>query len=469
MSSTPPVDDRASDAGAASTPKSLPGTDDLEALLGANPAVQRSRERKARSFDTGSAEAPPPPSAPPVVGPTHESPSAAVPPKRSKTIGETIWRWLYPVGLVLLALLVPVFGLMGYNAILDSNDGNVTAPVTDPTATGFEVLVDPTPVTMMALVDGDNLVGVNVTSLARDDLGGTMLWLPPNTIVETDSLASHYAEGGDTALRDAVAAELTVDVGAVEVIGPDRWASLVEPVAPIVVDVPDALILQTLDGSSVVSYQSGQVALEPEQVGEYLAWLNPGERQINRLARQEAFFEAWLGQISRSDDLAAVPGEVETGLGRFVRGVASGPAITKVLPVTPLVGDFDLVQVTDPDAVSDVVSETVPLPVSPFPGARPVVKLLDGVGDQPRTLAAIDDLVLGGAQISVLGNNEAFGVSETDVRYHIPEAESAAEALAESLGVGQVRFSPTTTEGETVVIEVTVVIGSDYQPDQATG
>jgi hypothetical protein len=116
--------------------------------------------------------------------------------------------------------------------------------------------------------------------------------------------------------------------------------------------------------------------------------------------------------------------------------------------------------------VRELVTEVVPLPISPFPGVRPVLKLLDGVGDQPRTLAAIDDLVFGGGQISVLGNNEAFGVTATEIRYHIPEAEAAAQLLADALGVGVVSFSPTTTEGETVVIEVTVVIAADYEPGQ---
>jgi hypothetical protein len=32
-----------------------------------------------------------------------------------------------------------------------------------------------------------------------------------------------------------------------------------------------------------------------------------------------------------------------------------------------------------------------------------------------------------------------------------------------------VSFSPTTAEGETVVIEITVVIGADFEPDTGTG
>ena len=122
--------------------------------------------------------------------------------------------------------------------------------------------------------------------------------------------------------------------------------------------------------------------------------------QLNRLARQQDFFEAWLAQIAASDDPAAVPGEVETGLGRFIRGLASGPAITETLPVTAVPDPaVDQMAITDPDAVAVVVTEVIPLPVSPFAGARPVVKLLDGVGDQPRTLAAIDEV--GEAEVEV--------------------------------------------------------------------
>ena len=479
MSSSPPVDDRANGAETQPDSVALPGTDDLEALLGTNPAVQRSREKKSQSALASQAvvepravvePGPQPRQAPPAVAEPALPSQPPAPPKPKRTLGETIWAWLFPVAILLLALLIPVFGLMGYNAILDSSDGDLTAPITDPAAPGFEVIVDPTPVTLLVLVEGETLVGVNVTSLARDDIGGTMMWMPPNTVVEGEDLAAAYAAGGSAAVRDAVAAELTVDVGAVEVIDSDRWAALVEPVAPIVVEVPDALVVRVLDGSTTVQFAPGQLALEPDQVGEYLAWLNPEERQINRLARQQDFFEAWIAQIADSDDPGAVPGEVDTGLGRFIRGVAAGPSITETLPVAPVSGATDdVVEVSDPEAVRVMVTEAIPLPVSPFPGVRPVVKLLDGVGDQPRTLAAIDDLVLGGAQVSVLGNNEAFGVTTTEVRYHVPDAAEPAQLLADALGVGVVKFAPTTTEGETVVIEITVLIGTDYQPDGAAG
>lgn len=468
MSSSPPVDDRASGTEAQSDAAALPGTDDLEALLGANPAVKRSRDRQV-SGTPGAQAAAGAPAAPaqPLPSPAPTPAPTAAPRKPKRTLGETVWAWFFPVALIILVGLIAVFGLMGYNAILDSNDGELTAPITDPSAPGYEVLVDPTPVTLMVLVEGDTLVGVNVTSLALDDVGGTMIWVPHNTVVDDLDLAATYAEGGATALREAVAGELAVDVGAVEVIDGDRWAGLVAPVAPIIVDGPDALVLRTLDGSTVVEFPPGPIALEPEQVGMYLAWLNPGESPVNRLVRQQEFFDAWLGQIANSDDPGAVPGEVDSGLGRFITGVAAGPAVTKTLPVTPVPGPIEyLVEVTDPISVREMVTEAVPLPVSPFPGVRPVVKLLDGVGDQPRTLAAIDDLVFGGAQISVLGNNDTFDVTATEIRFHVPEAEDAALLLAEALGVGVVSFSPTTTEGETVVIEITVVIGTDYVPDQ---
>ena len=64
-----------------------------------------------------------------------------------------------------------------------------------------------------------------------------------------------------------------------------------------------------------------------DQVGPYLAAVDEGESpQLARCIRQRAFYRAWMDAVAASSDPAAVPGELESGIGRFVRGLAGGPA-----------------------------------------------------------------------------------------------------------------------------------------------
>src|SRR5690606_21977279 len=102
-----------------------------------------------------------------------------------------------------------------------------------------------------------------------------------------------------------------------------RWAELVAPVAPIRLDNPDA----------VEGFPAGPIELAPEEVGPFLASRDDDERPVAALIRHEVFWEAWLAQLEGSGE-GAVPGEVATGLGRFVRGLAAGPHQVLALPVT---------------------------------------------------------------------------------------------------------------------------------------
>jgi hypothetical protein len=152
-----------------------------------------------------------------------------------------------------------------------------------------------------------------------------------------------------------------------------------------------------------------------------------------------------------------VPGEVDSGIGRFVRGLAGGPRRLTSLPVveTPD-GDGTRTEV-DPEAVHELISELVPFPTASRPGGRVRVRLLDGTGDPDHVLTAAPRIVPADSEIVVVGNADAFDYDTTEIRYHHPTFEGAAEALRDALGAGRVVDDPRQTDA----FDVTIVLGPD--------
>jgi hypothetical protein len=233
----------------------------------------------------------------------------------------------------------------------------------------------------------------------------------------------------------------------VVVVDDARWAELVAPVAPLTIENPD----------TVGDFPAGTLSLTADQVGAYLAARGEAESDMARLYRQQLFFEAWASAVAASSDPAAVPGEVDSGIGRFVRGLASGPRRVATLPVVET-SDGDTVRTeADADAVSALISELVPFPTASRPGGRVRVRLLDGSGNPDHVLTTAPLIVPVDSEIVVVGNADAFGYETTEIRYHHPTFKPAAEALRDALGAGTVIDDPRQTDA----FDVTIVLGTD--------
>jgi len=242
------------------------------------------------------------------------------------------------------------------------------------------------------------------------------------------------------------------------VVDDTRWASLVAPVAPVTVDLETPVGL----------WQPGEVALQGDEVGAFLAARAPGESELDRLSRQAAFWSAWLAGVEAGDS-DAVPGEIDSGIGRFVRGVAEESS-TSVLPVTPVGsgGGTAATFLPDEDRIAELTTEAVPYPLSPAPGRRVRVRLLNGTTDDDLTLAAARQLVEAGAEITIAGNADSFRVAETTLTYTSPDERDEARRLADAFGVGTVEEAdqaPSSTGGTAdeagAEIDVTIVLGWD--------
>jgi hypothetical protein len=365
---------------------------------------------------------------------------------------------------VLLGLFTTGAGLVyaGTRIIRSSTEGEVLEEQTDPSAPGYEALVAPTP-TMLVVHDVEGTVEA-LTVLTLPDPGaggGGVVHVPTRTVSDMPifgyaPIEAAYDLGTAQVQAEVVGDVLTTGIGEVVVVDAERWAGLVAPVAPVTIENPDDL---EVDGELV--FPAGQLELEAEDVGPYLEADVDDESDLARLFRHELLWKAWLAAVAEAGDPEAVPGELEVGLGRFVRELAAGPAVVETLPVeaTVVEGFEDAPTfVPDTDAIAALVAEIVPFPRSPRPGVRERVRILNGTEDLDEARALASALPPVGVEVVVVGNASALDHDTTTIAYVDASHEAAAEEIRELLGVGEVFVDPRPSD----VVDITVTLGVDH-------
>jgi hypothetical protein len=366
------------------------------------------------------------------------------------------WKFGFPVALVLLFVSIPVLVYAGIHVVLASNHGRLIAAATDPSEPGWEVAVEPTPTGVLATLKDDGQLS-SISLLALTSRGtGTVILIPSDTQVPSSSgtktMAQAYAAGGVDALKAGLEAVVHVDVGDVQTADAARWGEMLTPVGTITVANPD--IVQA-DG---LTFARGSIDLTPAQVVGYLRVRNAGEDDTNRLLRQEAFWRSWLAQVAaRGPD--SVPGESDSGTGRFVRALATGPVTYSVLPVKAQVqpGGAATVYVPITTSVRQVVADAVPFPTAAPTGSRPRLRVLDGTGELDHGVTAAMTLAAAGAEIDDIGNASTFGVPTTQFIISGEHRRVEAEQLRTALGVGEILTSKDTNDS----VDITVILGHD--------
>jgi hypothetical protein len=367
------------------------------------------------------------------------------------------WRYVFPAVTVVLALMVPVLVFVGRSVVLDSTSGAVEERVTDPTAPGWEALAEPTPTLLVIDTGVGTLTSITVLSLTGEGTGA-VVFVPISTEVPgSDLTLAETAPKGINALRGAVETVTGTAFTEVVTLTPESWAELVRPVAPLTIQNPDT-VYKTEGKRRSVLFSEGSLELTADDVALYLAMRNAGESDLNRLVRHAVFWDAWLGRIRDSGDADVVPGERESGLGRFVRRLAQD----RVERLTVLV---EKVSSTDgnerfrasPDMAS-WIARVIPFPVGAPSGSRVRVRLLDGVGTLDHGLPAASALVGSGGEIVQIGNAGAFGVAQTRLMYQDDARRPQVEAMARAMGVGEVVKVSEDIGG----VDVIVTLGRDY-------
>jgi hypothetical protein len=377
-------------------------------------------------------------------------------------------------GMAVLTAAGVGLALTGLSTVQNSTAGDYqeTAAPGDP---GYQARVVPTP-TMAVLQRGPGgvLAGAWLLSLEPGDDGGSVLLVPTATVVPADggdggetTLAEVFRRDGAAAAAQAMGRAVTVAVTEHTEVDDARWAHLVDPVGQVEVTLDEA----------TGEWPAGELALAPDEVGPFLAARDSGETDLDRLDRQQLFWNAWLPLVAEAGP-DAVPGEVGTGIGRFVLGVAGGGGTAAPLPVRReeaaargtggrggVPGDGVVFR---PDAalLGEFVARTVPYPASPAPGARIRVRLLNGTRDAGLTNLVARELVAGGAELTIAGNALSLDEAETTVVYTGADLEHLATWLAARLGGAQVEEMPggeDTSVASDEEIDVTVILGHDAE------
>lgn len=400
-----------------------------------------------------------------------EPPDSAEPTGRAAPARSVPWWRRVAFALVVLGLIgsIPVLAGTGYRLVTRSSDGTFSSQGATPSDPGYEELVTSTPTALVVQTDANGLlVGVTFLALGAQDGGGSVIFIPVDTLTAEGGFGVDRLSGVYTLDTDNVEAKLELvaesaadilNVGMDEIIALDDqgWTNAVEPVAPFEIRNLDSL---TLGGADL---PAGQVDIAADQAGPYLSALREGETEASRLGRHEEFWRGWLGAVGESNLDDAVPGERGSGLGLFVRTLArDGERVRfEVLPGAQEdaeTGGY----APDEGSVKQLVAQTVPVPDAARPGSRRTVRLLNGVSPDPIPLEVTRQVAALDGAVTVVGNGPDFGNETTSIVYADATNEAYAEILKGALGgtatVEQVPEAPDN-------LDVTVVLGRDVLGD----
>jgi hypothetical protein len=385
--------------------------------------------------------------------------------------------------MVILAAAIPTLGYVGFNKIFNTTEGRRVDAQNDPTRTNYEANVAPTPVLLFAQTNPDGLSALTLLSLGGSDTGGAVLFIPVNTVTnqlttttttsttasrrttttnasgtETTTLTAAFVAQGEPDLSQLTANVVGVGIDETVVMTDEQLAAFVAPAAPLTIDNPDRLVVVDSADRTSVAFAAGNLTLQAADVPRFLNLRNPKESDLNRLARHQLVWQAWLAAVKASSNPNIVPGETTSGLGRYVRGLAKGNVQFSTLPVAAQ-SDSNGAETFVPDAnrVEALMASLVPLPTPASPGDRVRVRLLSGVGPVDVSKLVASSLVSADAQITIVGNADRFDYTTTKIVYYDDAFADAAAALQQLFGVGQATKSTTPADSE----DVTVIIGKD--------
>jgi predicted transcriptional regulator len=379
----------------------------------------------------------------------------------SSTIHSRWWRFGYPVLVgAILVVVLPLLIFVGLRVILDSSDGQLVKRVTDPTAPGYEAVVEKTPTAIAAVLAPDGTLDSAVVFALTSESSGGVLLVPGTLGIPTKfgmfPLTELWKADGIDAVAEGLGRVLNLNFTEKVTLNPSDWSTLVGPYAPFSFTNPDAV----RDAKDAVLFPKGSVTLKADQIASFLTSKSAKDNDSNRLLRDELFWKAWLSKVKSSG--AAFPVTIDSGIGRFVASVARGQLSVSSLPVVPVAagspfpggGAMCMVQEA---AASDAVAAIVPFPDG-APGARPRIRVLDGTGKLSNGINAAIILNAAGGQVDVVGNAKSYGQKTTQIIYFDGTSRETAQKMLDALTVGEIVESKQSNSGS----DMTVMLGEDF-------
>jgi len=438
-----------------------------------------------------SVHAPPPaPSSPPVGAGSTGPEGAAVGGRRRRTRTRRHTRRGQTAVVAVLAVAAAVvaagLGVWGFDTIADSRVGREVAA-----GGGRPVAVLPsTPVALLAQAGSSGgLVAVTLLALAPSGAGGFVILVPPGTLAEVPglgqaTLAQAWGTGGATGLTAAVEALFQVHVERSEVMDERRWRELTEPLAPFDVDFGAPVRVPGPDGQVTTLVPAGGAPVQADDVARILEARAPSESELARLVRHEELWRALLAQAAAAGAeplpvaTTAPPGRVGGGaepagevepppLAAVLGGLAAGQVQVRTIETTrQTVGAAAETYEADVDALRLLAAQAMPGAVSPS-GDGWRVRLVNSTGDVGALQDAARRLLHAGFVLVIASDSLDGAPERTQVRFDERQGRQAGDDLVSVLGRGEVDVADERIEG----VDVTVILGRDYQPasDAGTG
>jgi hypothetical protein len=262
------------------------------------------------------------------------------------------------------------------------------------------------------------------------------------------------AIGGPAQLRSTTENLLGVAIADVVAVDGPGMSALVAAAGSLTVTLPARLETVQPSGTVDVLYEAGPAKVAPADVPRLLSEKGRGT-DLDRLARHQAFFDAWLTQLGRQP--AAIPAE-PAAFHRALAALAAGPMHARVLPVSSVGSSAETGELYKPDTaeMQRMVAATFPT-VRPGGLVRPRVQLLNGTG--ALGLASRVAAKLGpGFEVALTANAPSFDYAETKIVFYDKAKQPMAQRVRDQLGIGTLVFSRTPLD----VVDVTVVVGKDF-------
>ena len=291
--------------------------------------------------------------------------------------------------------------------------------------------------------------------------GGTLLLVPPGTMTEVVSLGlepvSRSLElGGPARLQATVENLLGAALAETVVVDDAALGALLAPVGPLTVQVPARVEDVDPSGRVQVLYEAGPVVVAPDGVARFLS-TKGRDNDLSRLARHQAFFDAWLGAVRARPDVAPTD---PPALARAFDALAGGDVRTRVLPVeafgtAAVEGELYRVRAEE---LERMVAEAFPAASRPGGGDRPRVQILNGTG-AVGLADAVRAKLGAGFDVRLTGNAPSFDEAQTEIVFYDRSEQPMAQRVREALGVGNLVFSRNPLD----VVDVTIIVGKDFR------
>ena len=293
---------------------------------------------------------------------------------------------------------------------------------------------------------------------ALDGKGGNLLLIPAGTMAEVPALglqpvSAALAAGGPERLLFAAENMVGASLGTIDVVDAEGLTQLLAAAGPLVVDVPDRVEDVFPSGRVAVLYEAGRNRVEPAEASRLLTAEGRGN-DLTRLARHQAFWEAWLQRIEGEPGVAP-----DGALGKALRAVAAGQWRVRLLPVKAAgtLGEGQDIYQVERDELTTVVRSMFP-GARDVAGARPRVQVLNGTGELGLAQRVSEKLIPAGIEVRLTGNANPLGQLQTQVIYYDANKRAMAEKVRDALGTGVLVRNRNSTD----VVDVTVIVGKDF-------